>query len=203
MVNAGPCKTVNPTASLIQDLQGNGSQITVTIYVVQGEAPPMQNQFRGYCSLIIYFIPDTADFFVLCAFIVNFSFIGKKGTVGILTGIVELFSRWSAQEYSLLCPVSHGKLCAGVTAACQRLVRVNSFYLVCSLPVSEFTGRDLVWELQFWENCISYYKTAEVFWAPLEAETAAAHVQGRSTIKVKHLDIKLNWYSSSFVMTFC
>lgn len=29
VVNAGPYKTVNPTASLIQDLQGNGSQITV------------------------------------------------------------------------------------------------------------------------------------------------------------------------------
>lgn len=165
----------------------------------------MQNQFRGYCSLIIYFIPDTTDFFVLCSFILNFSFIGKKGTAGILTGIAELFSRWSAQEYSLLCPVSHGKLCAGVTAACQRLFRVstvNSFYLVCSLPVSEFTGRNLAWELQFWENYICY-KTAEVFWAPLAAETTAAHGQGRSTIKVKHLDIKLNWYSSSFLMMFC
>lgn len=81
----------------------------------------MEIQFRAYCSLIIYFIPDTTDLFVLCAFILNFSFIRKKGTVGILTGIAELFSRWSVLEYSLLCPVSHGKLCARVTAAVKDL----------------------------------------------------------------------------------
>lgn len=81
----------------------------------------MQIKFRGYCSLIIYFIPDTTDLFVLYAFILNFSFIGKKGTVGMLTGIAELFSRWSAPEYSLLYPVCHGKLCAGITAAVKDL----------------------------------------------------------------------------------
>lgn len=64
-------------------------------------------------------------------------------------------------------------------------------------------GTNLAWELQFWERYILCYKTADVFWAPLEAEAATAHIQGRNTIEVKHLDIKLDWYSSGFLMMFC
>lgn len=83
----------------------------------------MRNQFPGYHSFITYFFARHRRLFVCMILKAYIEFLIHRENInyGILTGIAELIHSWSAQEYSLLCPLSHEKLCPRVTAAVKDL----------------------------------------------------------------------------------
>lgn len=74
---------------------------------------------------LLFFLPDTAGFLcTMCMALKDYTeFLIHRKTIncGDFDWDRDLIPSWSAQEYSLLCPFSHVKLCPAVTAAVKDL----------------------------------------------------------------------------------